>query len=85
MSENRTRFVDARDGRTLAFQEYGDAGGTPVFLLHGTPGCRLSGLHPDESRVVDARLRLITYDRPGYGKSARHKGRQVVDLSLIHI
>ena len=50
-----------------------------MFLLHGTPGCRLSGLHPDESRVVDARLRLITYDRPGYGQSARNKGRRVID------
>jgi pimeloyl-ACP methyl ester carboxylesterase len=29
--------------------------------------------------VVEAGLRLITYDRPGYGQSARHKGRRVVD------
>jgi pimeloyl-ACP methyl ester carboxylesterase len=79
VSENRIRFVRTADGRTLAFQEYGDPSGTPVFLLHGTPGCRLSGRHPDESRVVDAGLRLITYDRPGYGQSARHKGRLVID------
>lgn len=79
MSENRTRFVKLSDGRVLAFEQYGDPGGTPVFLLHGTPGCRLSGRHPDESRVVDAGLRLITYDRPGYGQSSRHKGRRVVD------
>jgi pimeloyl-ACP methyl ester carboxylesterase len=79
VSENRTRFVNVEDGRTLAFEQYGDPEGSPVFLLHGTPGCRLSGRHPDESRVVDAGLRLITYDRPGYGQSARHKGRRVVD------
>ena len=78
MSENRTSFVNTADGRTLAFEQYGDPDGTPVFLLHGTPGCRLSGRHPDESRVVDAGLRLV-YDRPGYGQSARHKGRRVVD------
>ncbi|MGZ4183800.1 MAG: alpha/beta fold hydrolase [Solirubrobacteraceae bacterium] len=78
-TDNRTRFVNGTDGRVLAFEEYGDPGGTPVFLLHGTPGCRLSGRHPDESRVVDAGLRLITYDRPGYGQSARHKGRRVID------
>jgi pimeloyl-ACP methyl ester carboxylesterase len=78
-TDNRARFVNATDGRVLAFEEYGDPAGTPVFLLHGTPGCRLSGRHPDESRVVDAGLRLITYDRPGYGQSARHKGRRVVD------
>jgi pimeloyl-ACP methyl ester carboxylesterase len=79
VSEDRTQYVNTQDGRVLAFQEYGDPGGTPVFLLHGTPGCRLSGRHPDESRVVDAGLRLITYDRPGYGQSSRHQGRRVVD------
>ena len=79
MSDNRIRFVNVEDGRTLAFEQYGDPDGSPVFLLHGTPGCRLSGRHPDESRVVEAGLRLITYDRPGYGQSARQKGRRVVD------
>jgi pimeloyl-ACP methyl ester carboxylesterase len=79
VSENRIRFVNVEVGRTLAFEQYGDPDGSPVFLLHGTPGCRLSGRHPDESRVVEAGLRLITYDRPGYGQSARHKGRRVVD------
>ena len=79
MSEDRIRFVNVEDGRTLAFEQYGDPDGSPVFLLHGTPGCRLSGRHPDESRVVEAGLRLITYDRPGYGQSARQKGRRVVD------
>jgi pimeloyl-ACP methyl ester carboxylesterase len=79
VSDNRTRFVNAEDGRKLAVEQYGDPEGTPVFMLHGTPGCRLSGRHPDESRVVDAGLRLITYDRPGYGQSDRHKGRRVID------
>jgi len=79
VSENKTSFVNSADGRTLAFEQYGDPDGSPVFLLHGTPGCRLSGRHPDESRVVEAGLRLITYDRPGYGQSARQKGRRVVD------
>lgn len=73
------RFVETADGRRLAYLEYGDPSGLPVFLLHGTPGCRLSGRHPDESRVIEAGLRLITYDRPGYGQSDRHKGRRVVD------
>jgi len=79
VSDNRIRFVNVEDGRTLAFEQYGDPDGSPVFLLHGTPGCWLSGRHPDESRVVEAGLRLITYDRPGYGQSARQKGRRVVD------
>lgn len=67
------------DGRTLAYEQVGDLAGAAVFVLHGTPGCRLSGRHPDLSRVSAAGLRLVTYDRPGYGRSSRHRGRRVVD------
>lgn len=73
------RFVRRPDGRELAYEEVGDPAGSAVFVLHGTPGCRLSGRHPDLSRIADAGLRLVTYDRPGYGRSARHPGRRVVD------
>src|SRR3954463_8733880 len=71
--------VATPDGRTLAYEEAGDPAGAPLFLLHGTPGCRLSGRHPDPEKVRHAGLRVITYDRPGYGRSTRHKGRRVVD------
>jgi pimeloyl-ACP methyl ester carboxylesterase len=67
------------DGRDLAYEQVGDPEGAPVFVLHGTPGCRLSGGHPDRSRVTAAGLRIVTYDRPGYGRSSRHRGRRVVD------
>ena len=55
-----------RDGRTLAFAEWGDPDGFPVFSLHGSPSSRL-WRHYDESVYVDVGARLITYDRPGYG------------------
>jgi len=71
--------VTAVDGRDLAYELAGDPDGAPVFVLHGTPGCRLSGRHPDQSRVSAAGLRIITYDRPGYALSSRHRGRRVVD------
>lgn len=74
-----TGYVQTSDGRTLAYEQQGDASGTPVFILHGTPGSRLSGQHPDEAEVTAAGLRLITYDRPGYGRSDRRPGRSVVD------
>lgn len=67
------------DGRELAYEQIGDPAGVPIFVLHGTPGCRLSGRHPDPSRVTAAGLRLVSYDRPGYGLSGRHRGRRVVD------
>src|SRR5512132_4154110 len=76
MSEALVARADV--GRTLAYAEWGDPAGFPVFSLHGTPGSRL-GRHYDERDYVDAGARVITYDRPGYGRSERHPGRYVVD------
>jgi pimeloyl-ACP methyl ester carboxylesterase len=70
--------IRANDGRELMYEEWGDRGGVPVFVLHGTPGCRL-GRPPEEEKVRDAGIRLVTYDRPGYGGSDRKHGRRVVD------
>jgi pimeloyl-ACP methyl ester carboxylesterase len=70
--------VTANDGRTLTYAEWGDLSGFPVFTLHGTPGSRFNR-HYDESKYVEAGARVLTYDRPGYGGSDRHRGRRVVD------
>ena len=70
--------VQVGDGRTLAAAQWGDPEGFPVFSLHGTPGSRF-GRHPDEAAVRDLGIRLLTYDRPGYGASTRRRGRRAVD------
>lgn len=75
-----TQITTTSDGRTLAFCEWGDPDGFPVFSLHGTPGSRL-GHHPDETVYTDAGTRVITYDRPGYGESTRQAGRRVADAA----
>jgi pimeloyl-ACP methyl ester carboxylesterase len=49
-----------------------------LFFLHGTPGSRLRR-PPNEDDVRAAGLRLLMYDRPGYGESDRHAGRRIVD------
>ena len=77
MSSER-QLASAPDGRTLTFAEWGDPAGFPVFLLHGTPGSRLTR-HYDEDVYAAAGARVITYDRPGYGGSDRLRGRRVVD------
>ena len=74
------RMVRAADGRPLAVEEAGDPGGFPVLAHHGTPGSR----HIYGRAAADAAargLRLISYDRPGYGKSAPHPGRTVADCA----
>ena len=70
--------VTAADGRKLMVAQWGDMEGFPVFSLHGTPGSRL-GRHYDQGAYIEVGARVITYDRPGYGGSERHRGRRVVD------
>lgn len=67
-------------GRTLAVVEGGDPTGRPVFVLHGTPGSRV--LFPGHAADAAARaLRLISYDRPGYGGSTAAPGRTIGDTA----
>lgn len=70
--------VPVDGGRTLGVAQWGDPDGFPVISLHGTPGSRFA--RPAlEGAVRDLGVRVVTYDRPGYGVSTRHPGRRVVD------
>ncbi|MEV4558652.1 alpha/beta fold hydrolase [Kitasatospora sp. NPDC049285] len=71
-----TRRIEAEGGRVLAVETSGDPSGRPVFLLHGTPGSRV-GPAPRSAVLSRMRVRLISFDRPGYGDSTRLPGRQV--------
>jgi pimeloyl-ACP methyl ester carboxylesterase len=65
------------DGRNLAYAEYGDPHGIPVFFIHGTPGSRL--FHPPEDVTKRLGIRLICTDRPGYGDSTFLPNRTLLD------
>jgi pimeloyl-ACP methyl ester carboxylesterase len=65
-----------RDGRALSYEQHGDPGGKPVIVMHGTPGSRRAPV-PRASRLYPLGVRLIAYDRPGYGGSDRLAGRSV--------
>jgi len=73
--------VETPDGRTLAVEDAGDIGGRPVLVHVGTPGGRrLCG----PRTLADAerrQLRLISYDRPGYGGSTPQPGRSMADCA----
>jgi pimeloyl-ACP methyl ester carboxylesterase len=73
-----TTTLRTNDGRQLCYAQWGDPAGAPIFSLHGTPGCRLNR-YPDDEALANIGARLITYDRPGYGRSDRNPGRRVVD------
>ncbi|WP_431935967.1 alpha/beta fold hydrolase [Micromonospora sp. RP3T] len=69
-----------RGGRRLSYEVFGAPDGYPVFLLHGTPGSRI-GPRPRGSVLSRLGVRLISYDRPGYGRSDRSIGRSVADAA----
>ena len=62
------------DGRQLAFELFGAENGIPVIFQHGLGDSRLAR-HPDDKLTIEAGIRLITVDRPGYGESSPHPGR----------
>jgi pimeloyl-ACP methyl ester carboxylesterase len=65
------------DGRTLAYAEYGNPCGKPVFFFHGTPGSRF--FRPPDRITSRVGVHLICMDRPGYGLSTFQPGRRIVD------
>jgi len=71
--------VPTPDGRLLTAAVFGPHDGHPVLWLHGTPGSRLLSV-PDLGLLSRAGVRLVTYDRPGYGASTRRPGRSVGDV-----
>jgi pimeloyl-ACP methyl ester carboxylesterase len=81
MPEPPTGHVRTADGRRLAYRDSGDPDAAPIGSHHGTPGSRLDR-HPDAAAIMaELGLRIITYDRPGYGESDPHPGRRVVDAA----
>ena len=54
--------------RTLRVRDAGDPQGKPVVYFHGTPGSRLDMAFADDA-AGQAGVRLISFDRPGYGGS----------------
>jgi pimeloyl-ACP methyl ester carboxylesterase len=74
------QVITARDGRLLRVEQAGDLQGMPVLVHHGTPGAG----HLYAPHVADAMqrgIRLIGYDRPGYGGSSRQADRSVADCA----
>jgi pimeloyl-ACP methyl ester carboxylesterase len=72
--------IQLPDGRSLTVYDAGDPEGRPILFHHGTP----SSGKPYEPHVALAQeqgVRLISYDRAGYGGSRRNPARSVVDVA----
>ncbi len=83
---NHDHAIITESGREIRILEAGKRDGVPIIVHSGTPGSRLL----DPKWIEDAELRgirLIGYDRPGYGGSTAYPDRNVAsaaeDLSRI--
>ena len=77
-NSHNSQTILLKDGRKLAFSEYGDPHGKPVFHFHGSGGSRLE--HPSDPAILaNLGVRLISTDRPGHGLSEPQKGRKLLD------
>lgn len=78
IKEDEFRCLRLADGRQLAFMEWGDPAGFPVFYFHGTPSSRLEAAFADQAAKRHG-FRLIATDRPGFGRSSFQTNRRFLD------
>lgn len=78
LAEFPTKFHSSQDGRRIAYIEYGDADGYPIFYAHGGPGSRLEGIMFHE-KAHEYGFKIIATDRPGMGQSTYLENRVLLD------
>jgi pimeloyl-ACP methyl ester carboxylesterase len=76
----RERDIRLADGRVVRVLDAGAAGDPAVAFFHSAPGSRLV---PESwlGALMTAGIRLLAWDRPGYGGSAPLPGRGVGDVA----
>jgi len=72
--------ISTEDGRTIRISEAGQPNGVPVLALRGSPHSRL--LYDGWVKDAQVRgIRLLCYERPGYGGSTPQPGRTVASAA----
>lgn len=75
----RDRTIPVADGREVGVCDYGSTKDVAVFWCHGGPGSRLEPALLGPAAAA-AGLRLVGFDRPGYGLSPPRPGRTIPDV-----
>ena len=70
--------IQLADGRTLGFAEYGSAEGNVLVYCQGYPGSRLEAAALS-AHAAQANVRVISLDRPGFGRSSFQERRSFLD------
>ncbi len=71
-------LVTVGGGRQLSYTDIGDPDGPCIFFFHGAPTSRLQLVGLDEPLAARG-LRVVSPDRPGYGKSSPQPNRSITD------
>lgn len=76
----RSRIIATEDGRSIRITEAGQPDGIPVLALRGTPQSRHL-YHPWIDDAQSRGIRLIGYERPGYGASTPQPNRTIASAA----
>ena len=68
------------EGRVVAWSAWGNPAGRRLLQLHGTPGSRL-GCSPDPRLFERLNVHVVTFDRPGYGRSSVQRDRTILSVA----
>jgi pimeloyl-ACP methyl ester carboxylesterase len=77
---DKSRTIFTESGRKILINETGQPDGIPILVHTGTPGSRLLNRRWSEDAQSKG-IRLISYDRPGYGGSTPQPGRTVANAA----
>ncbi|MCB1519343.1 MAG: alpha/beta fold hydrolase [Hyphomicrobiaceae bacterium] len=78
----RERLVKLKSGRHLGVAEFGAPSGLPVIACHGAPASRLM-FEVADAGALALGIRLIAFDRPGYGLSPLDYGATLASRTEI--
>ncbi|ELZ78467.1 alpha/beta fold family hydrolase [Haloferax larsenii JCM 13917] len=81
--DSHVETVSVGDDRQVAYTEYGCSEGVPVVFFHGTPGSRLVAALFDTA-ATEHGVRLLAFERPGYGNSTPWDCSIRVAGALVH-
>ena len=70
--------ISLTDGRDLAYTDIGDSAWTPLLFFHGAPITRLHLAYLEEQFLAQE-IRVVSPDRPAYGRSSPLAGRSLAD------
>ncbi|MDD5422967.1 MAG: alpha/beta hydrolase [Candidatus Omnitrophica bacterium] len=74
---SQAAFISVKDGRKIAYYQYGAKDGAPIFFCHGTGShIHVMLLHNAAKRLG---YRIIVPDRPGIGLSDFQPHRKILD------